>query len=134
MRLQKLICTLLIPLLSIGFFAGAVSAEPACDEYTCQQMAMPEEHHGAKPMIPGEDCCCRDQKVFCELERCQPLETSAFWTVSGRLQSHPFLNSIDPASGLQTLPHPDKATYQRSPLEAKARSVPIYLLNLSLIC
>jgi len=134
MRLQKPICFLLIPLLAISFLAGAASAEPVCDEYACHQMVMPAEHHGAKPMIPDADCCGRHQQTPCELERRQPMELSAFWTFSGRLQNHPFIYSIDPACGLQPSNRPGGVLYQSSPVEAKARSVPIYLLNLALIC
>jgi len=134
MRLQKPICLLLVPLLAISFFTGAASAKPACDESNCRQMVMPAEHHGAKPMIPDADCCGRHQQAPCELERRQPIELSAFWTLSGRLQNNPLVNCIDPVSGLEPQQHPGKVLYQSSPLETKARSVPIYLLNLALIC
>lgn len=135
MQLQKRICTLLIPLLAISLLAGAASAGTVCDEFTCGRMVMPAEHHGAKPMIPDADCCGRHQQAPCELERRQPpMEISAFWTFPGRLLNHAFINSNDPASGLQAPLHPVRIPYHGSAVEAKARTVPIYLLNLALIC
>jgi len=134
MRLQKRICTLLIPLLAISFLAGAASAATVCDEFTCRRMVMPAGHHGAKPMIPEADCCSRHQQAPCELERRQPMEISAFWTFPGRLQNHPFIISSDTACGLQPPNRPGGVLHLSSPVEAKARTVPIYLVNLALIC
>ena len=134
MRIRKLTCMTLIPLLAISFFTSFAAAKPSCNENTCLQMAMRTGHHPAEPMTAATDCCARHQQAPCELERRQSIEISAFCISSGRLENHPFDTIIETAFLIKPQQHADKVFYQSAAVEAKARSVPIYLLNLSLIC
>jgi len=125
---------MLVPLLAISFFTNVAAAKPSCNENTCLKMAMRPGHHPAEPMTAATDCCARHQQAPCELERRQSIEISACCISSSRVENHPSDTIIDTAYLIQPQQHPDKAFYQSFAVEAKARSVPIYLLHLSLIC
>ena len=133
MRIRKLICILLVPFLAISFFASGAAAKPSCNENTCRKMAVRTGHHQSKPMALASDCCARHQQVPCELERRQSDELSVFCVSACRPDNYRFFNIIDAVYNLQPQQHPGKDLYLSSSVEAKARSVPIYLQNLSII-
>jgi len=134
MRIRKPICILLVLFLAISFFASGAAAKPSCNENTCRKMAVRTGHHQSKPMALAPDCCARHQQVPCELERRQSQELTVFCISACRLDNFRSVTIIDADYNLQLQQHPGKILYQSSLVEAKARSVPIYLQNLSIIC
>ena len=91
-------------------------------------------HSHAQKMALAPDCCAQHKQTPCELERRQSQELSDFCVSAFRHGNYRFVNIIDADYSLQPQQHPGKVLYQSSSVEAKARSVPIYLLNLSIIC
>jgi len=134
MKTRKLISIFLVPFLAVSFFASGVAAKPSCNENSCQKMVARTTHHQSKPIALVPDCCAQHKQTPCELGRRQSQALSVFCVSACRLDNYRSVNTIAAASSLQPQQDHGKVLYPTSFVEAKARSVPIYLLNLSLIC
>jgi hypothetical protein len=134
MRIRKPICILLVPFLAISFFASGAAAKPSCNENTCQKMDVPTGHHQAKTMALASDCCARHQQLPCELERRQSDELSVFTVSAFRLDNFQSVRIINSSDHSLLNPYTAREPDQSSLTGATARSSPIYLKNLSLLC
>ncbi|MEW6673487.1 MAG: hypothetical protein AB1427_17475 [Thermodesulfobacteriota bacterium] len=134
MQIQKPICLLLIPFLTISMFANGVAAKSSCNENTCLKMTVRTGPHHSGHMAEAADCCSRHQQVPCELERRQPDEMAVLGASALHFDNHRSVIFIHTADYFPTNPSGNRQPDQRFTSVVSARSSPIYLMNLTLLC
>ena len=136
MGTRKFISLMLVMILGLGLFATGVGARASCDMEQCRHHDMVALRHSSEVEIGAgsQNCCPEPQNDPCDLEKGQNFKIYEYairasrpgnddpsgivGVVYVRLTENPFSSGFDPKYHIGAL----------------ARSAPIYIQNLSIIC
>lgn len=136
MPIRKIICAAITLLIGMTLFASGAGAKTGCDNKACMTANMQGKHVPGKAMRMSlkANCCSEHQSTPCEFQRAQVVGLQAFCISNCRtLSYHPagvmFFSHASTDTGPST-----NGFNKNQFITSTARSAPIYLQNLSLIC
>ena len=135
MGMRKFTCIVIVLVFGLSLFTTAVGASASCDMERCKHHTMPGlQHASASGMgLVDKNCCPEPQSDPCDLSKAQnPVLHECVIRVSraGSLYTAGVVLVFNISLETPTL----KGVSPKSHLESKARIIPVYLQNLSIIC